>query len=121
MPRLLLNYNGYVFKLDLQGQVLNYIPALKNPKRITYVGYRAIKGYNQLAFLRNGDIEFKSAGTVYQLYIYFVFFLGLFVFLTYFLRKNIYDTSQFARNIFKWIFFKDRGARIEVLKSELEE
>ena len=56
LPRMILNYNGYVFKLDINGNTLHYTPALKNPKRITYVGYKAIKGYNKLAFLDSGGI-----------------------------------------------------------------
>ena len=56
LPHLILNHNGYVFKLDINTNILYYTPALNNPKRITYVGYRAIKAYNKLAFLDNGDI-----------------------------------------------------------------
>jgi len=53
---LTLAYNGSIFKLELKGPILYYIPALKNKERMTYVGYKAIKGNNKLSFLKNGDI-----------------------------------------------------------------
>lgn len=57
---------------------------------------------------------------VYQLYLYLVYFVALFTFLIFYLKKNIYDTSQFVKNIFKWVLLKDHNARVEVLRSELE-
>ena len=56
LPHLTLNYNQYVFKLDLNSKVIFFTPAIKNPKRITYIGYNAIKSYNKLAFLKDGNI-----------------------------------------------------------------
>ena len=120
LPHLTLNYNGYIFKLDLNGHVLYYTPALQNPNRTTYIGYRAITGYNKLAFLKNGSIQFKSTSMVYQLVIFMVYFIVLFGFLFYYLKKNLFDTSLFVKNIFKWMFFKDHAAKVEVLRSELE-
>jgi hypothetical protein len=100
--------------------VLYYTPALLNKDRMTYVGYKAIKGNNMLAFLQNGEIEIKSSSMVYQLYLYLVYFVGLFTFLIFYLKKNIYDTTQFVKHIFKWTLFKDNASRVEVLRSELE-
>ena len=54
---------------------------------------------------------------VYQLYLFIVYFVGLFGFMFFYLRKNIFDTTLFAKNIFRWVFFKDAHSRREVLKS----
>ena len=106
--------------LQLDTKLLHYTPALHNKALITLIGYRAITGYNKLAFLRSGEIEFKSSSMLYQLYLYLLYFVGLFLFFIYLLKKNIYDTTQFAKNIFRWMLFKDGVARVEVLKAELE-
>jgi hypothetical protein len=120
LPRLTLKYQGYAFKLQLTSKILHYIPALQNTDRLTLVGYHAIKGYNNLAFLKNGEIEFKATGMIYELYLYLLYFVALFLFMSYYLRSNIFEASQFVKNIFKWLIFKDAHARVEVLKSELE-
>ena len=54
LPRLVLNYHGYIFKLNIDRKQLNYIPALKNTHGLTLVGYKAITNYNKIAFLTNG-------------------------------------------------------------------
>ena len=56
LPKLVLNYHGYVFKLDINRKHLNYIPALKNTHGLTLVGYRAIRNFNKMSFLTNGEI-----------------------------------------------------------------
>ena len=65
MPRITFNYQGYVFKVRLSGPKIYYIPALQNTEQATFVGYMAIKGYNSMSFMMNGDIMFRSASMVY--------------------------------------------------------
>ena len=100
--------------------MLHYIPAIQNKQRTTLVGYKALFNFNKMKFRKTGEVIFKKTSIVYQLYLFLVYFACLFLFLIYFSKKNLYDSSQFAKNILKWVFLKDRTARVEVLKSELE-
>jgi hypothetical protein len=57
---------------------------------------------------------------MFQLYIFLGYFVALTLFLVFVSRRNLVESGQFVKHILKWAFLKDRAARIEVLKSELE-
>lgn len=57
---------------------------------------------------------------MFQLYIFLGYFVALTLFLVFVSRRNLVESGQFVKYILKWAFLKDRAARIEVLKSELE-
>lgn len=84
---------------------------------MTYVGYKSLKSFNKMRFLKTGGVVFKSTSLVYQFYLFFLYFTIVFLLLFFLCRKNIYDSSQFIRNILKWVFLKDMASRVEVLKS----
>jgi len=117
---LTLVKNDYIFKIKLGENTLHYIPAIQNKQRMTMVGYKALHLFNKMKFRKSGDIIFKRTSLVYQLYLFLVYFTCLLLFLVFVIRKSLNDSTQFVKNILRWVFLKDRNARVEVLKSELE-
>lgn len=87
---------------------------------MTQVGYKALYLFNKIKFRKSGEIIFKRTSLVYQLYLFLIYFTCLFIFLMYLTKKSLYDSSQFIKHILRWVFFKDRVSKVEVLKSELE-
>lgn len=119
LPKLTLVRGDYIFKMKIEGNVINYLPAVENKERVTLIGYKALYEFSKFKFDEE-SIIFKRTTYIYQLYLFLAYFTLLSVFLIYTTRKNIYDSSQFVKHALKWVFLKDRGSRIEVLKSELQ-
>lgn len=53
MPKFTLVRGDYIFKLQLKGNTINYLPAVKNINRYTYIGYKALYEFNKLKFNKN--------------------------------------------------------------------
>lgn len=112
LPKLTIVRGNYIFKIKLSNNKLNYIPALDNKERVTLIGYKALEYFNKMRFLNTGEIVFKCTSLIYQIYLFFLYFVGLFLFLVFVNRKNLYDTSLFVRHILRWVFFKDMSSRV---------